>query len=146
MSRIALVAVAALAATLTLASPAAAQKVVFSVPGIMNTSTLATYFSCTAVGTSATVTVEAFQNTGTQTGSATTTIAANNSVMFGTSSSAGLSVDQILGSSPIGKGYAQIVSTSASLICAAYIAEVNGAPPTTMVSLPVLKKTKQKGD
>jgi hypothetical protein len=43
------------------------------------------------------------------------------------------------------QGSARILATSRTIVCTALVAS-DGAPPVSMVSLPVIEKTKQHGD
>ena len=43
-------------------------------------------------------------------------------------------------------GSARILATSRKLACAAYIADLGNAPPTSMTYLTIIKKTTQKGE
>jgi len=46
----------------------------------------------------------------------------------------------------VDQGSARIVSTSSNIVCTAMLVDPNNAPPTSMVSLNVFAKTKQKGN
>ena len=43
-------------------------------------------------------------------------------------------------------GSARVVATSAKLMCNAFLADDDGSPPSFLVELPMVAKTKQKGD
>ncbi len=45
----------------------------------------------------------------------------------------------------IGPGTARILSTSRNLICAAYLIDPTNSPPTSITALPILSRTRQKG-
>ncbi len=131
--------------------PAPFTKHVYSVPGVINTGALATFFSCTNVDSaSATVGVEVFGPAGGASinNAATTAIsvAPGATVIFGTSNALGISVDANLNVGFVSKGSARILATSTKLLCTAFLADPGSAPPISMVSLTIVGKTKQKGD
>ena len=65
--------------------------------------------------------------------------------MFNTGSGAsGLTPDSNLSLGAIATGSARIVAISKSLVCDAFIADKQNAPPTTMMHLTIVAKTKQK--
>lgn len=124
----------------------------YSVPGVISSFGLGTYFSCTNV-TSANIRVgvETFAGPGgpgTNDPSATSLdLGAGATVIFGTTSAAGISISGSLGAGILSKGSARILATeSKGIICTAFIADNGNAPPTSMADLKVVKKTKQKGD
>jgi hypothetical protein len=43
-------------------------------------------------------------------------------------------------------GSARILASSSKIICSAHLISATGTPPTSMTTLPVFKKTKQKGN
>jgi hypothetical protein len=65
-------------------------------------------------------------------------------VIFGTAAAAGISIDSSLGGGGFSKGSARILATSKKLACTAFLADNGNAPPTSMVQLIIIKKTKQK--
>ena len=121
----------------------------YSVPGVMNdfSTTLATFFSCTSTSSSSeTVGVELFGapggaplNDATMTEQ---TVAPGATVTFGTTAVPYASAS--LGNPVMARGSARILSTSKSLICTAFIADSAHSTPTTMTSLTIVAKTKQK--
>lgn len=132
--------------------PAPFTQHLYSVPGVINdgASNLTTLFSCTSTSTSPqTVGVEVFPAAGggPLNNAATTalTVAPGATVTFATLGVPSLYVDQSFGL-PSMKGSARILSTSKSLICSALLADSANFSPTSMSSLTVTKKTKQKGD
>jgi hypothetical protein len=123
-------------------SPSAPQ---FSVPGVINSGNLGTYFTCTSVtDVPQTVTVTVFDEGGAQSGTASLIVGAGTSVRFGTRGAAGLTVDSNLGSGVVNSGAARITSTvSKKLICSAFVADSTVGTPA-INSLVVLSKFKHK--
>jgi hypothetical protein len=112
---------------------AEATGVTYSVPGVIGTSTLATYFFCTSTALAPqNVTFAVQNNTGTTTESDTIQIDPHTTSLFYT-------LDAGFG------GFAQISSTSSSLICAAMVVDSQHNPPNSMTELPVIKGVRQKG-
>ena len=73
-------------------------------------------------------------------------IAAGGSALFG-DGAVGFSTNSSLGFGGIPVGSARILATeSKGIICTAFVADVGNDPPTSMVHLNIVKKTKQKGD
>lgn len=123
-------------------------KYFYSIPGVIKSSTQETVFRCTVVkskNATTIIAVEVFDATGTllsqgniggSTGStlsiATGTIASETNAYFNSLSSF--------------KGSARIISNAKRLLCDAYVTDKNTNPPTSMRSLPVIKKTIQRGD
>jgi hypothetical protein len=70
-------------------------------------------------------------------------VAPGATVLFGTTNAAGFHLDQELFVTTV-KGSARILSTSRSLICTALLADAANEPPTSMTSLTIIAKTKQK--
>ena len=67
-------------------------------------------------------------------------------VLFG-SGAVGLSIDSNLGFGFVSKGSARILATeSKGIVCTAFVADVSNDPPTSMMQLNIVAKTKQKGD
>ena len=78
-------------------------------------------------------------------------MASGGTVLFGTGSALGLSVDTDLGLFLVRKGSARILVTTSSkssqqILCTAFLAVVGTNPPSSMVSLNVIRKTTQEGD
>jgi hypothetical protein len=149
----------AAALTLAVAAPASAAVVLaplFTVPGLINHGTLATYFACTNADTvAATVGVEVFDQGGiqlTNESSNATSLAPHATILFGTQTSLALVIDCELGatcaSAPgdVTKGSAIILTSSKKIVCTAFVADSNGSPPASMTNLTIVRKGKQKGD
>ncbi|MBI3769133.1 MAG: hypothetical protein HY271_11675 [Deltaproteobacteria bacterium] len=118
----------------------------FTVPGVVSVGDLGTFFLCTSTATTnQMVSVQFLDRTGNPGGNGSFDLPPNNTVMFGTRNPAGLLVDVDMASPGIGKGSAQISSTSKKLICSAFIADSTNATLTFGTSLNVLAKQKQKG-
>lgn len=123
----------------------------YSVPGVIRSAGLATFFACTNTTSAAIrVGVEVFGPPGGAAAndpSATSlNVAAGGTVLFG-SGAAGLSVSSDLATGSISKGSARVLATARSgIICSAFIADIGNAPPTSMASLSVVKQTTQAGD
>ena len=120
----------------------------YSVPGVIGISGLGTYFACTSTDTAAMqVGVELFFAPGgapaNDAAATSLSVGPGATVIFGTSAAAGISIDSSLGGG-LSKGSARILATSKKLACTAFIADVGNAPPTSMVYLTIIKKTKQK--
>jgi len=62
-------------------------------------------------------------------------------VMFGTSQAVALAINSELNAGPIARGSARILATSKKLVCTAFLAGTNTAPPTSMVELTIVGKT-----
>ena len=122
----------------------------YSVPGVIAGGGLETYFSCTSTDTATMqVGVELFAAPGgapdNDAAATSLSVAAGATVMFGTGTAAGLSIDSNLGGGGVSKGSARILATSKKLACTAFIADAGNAPPTSMVHLDMISKLKQKG-
>ena len=122
---------------------------VYSVPGGIEGGGLGTYFSCTSTDTATMqVGVELFGSAGgapeNDAAATSLSVAAGATVMFGTQSAVGLSIDSNLGGGG-SKLSARILATSKKLICTAFLADRGNAPPTSMVHLDVISKLKQRG-
>ena len=120
----------------------------YSVPGIIAGGGVGTFFGCTSTDTAAMqVGVELFGPPGgapfNDAVATSLTVAPGATVIFGTGAAAGISISSNLGGG-FSKGSARILSTSKKLACTAFIADVGNAPPTSMVYLTIIKKTKQK--
>ena len=73
-------------------------------------------------------------------------VPASGTRLFG-SPAVGLSVDSSVGIGIVSKGSARILATkSKGIICTAFLADVGNDPPTSMLQLNIVAKTKQKGD
>ena len=125
---------------------------VYSVSGAGGTviTGCATYFSCTSTDTvPMQVGIEVFGRAGGgPANDATATslsVPPGGSVMFGTGSAVAIPIDSSLGTGVV-RGSARILSTSKKLVCTAFLADSGNAPPTSMVYLTIVAKTKQKGD
>jgi hypothetical protein len=124
----------------------------YSVPDVIAGGGLATFFGCTNT-TSANIRVgiEVFDLAG---GAARNDASATSldfypggSWRFGTDAAFGIATQSQLGVIGLAVGSARILATKRSgIICNAFIADVNNAPPTSMVKLTVVKKMTQKGD
>jgi len=124
----------------------------WSVPGVIGIGGLETFFPCTnTTGAPIRVGIEVFGPAGGAAAndpSATSlNVAAGATVLFGTGAAVGLSVSSSLGIGSLSKGSARVLATAKSgIICGAFLADDFNAPPASMTSLMVVKKTKQKGD
>jgi hypothetical protein len=122
---------------------------VYSVPGVIQTLSLGTFFSCTSLEKTATmrVGVEAFAGPGglpvNDAVATSLAIQPGGTVTFGTNTAVGFSVTSDLGIFQT-QGSARILSTSKKLMCTAYRADYANSPPTSMVQLTIIAKTKQK--
>ena len=121
----------------------------YSVPGVIDSGGLATYFSCTSTDTAQVqVCVEVFTSSGFQISndcsstSVSRSVAPGATVLFGTNAAAWVSVDSVVGGST--KGSARIVATSKKLACTAFVADLANTPPTSAWQLTIIAKTKQK--
>ncbi len=130
-------------------SPGSTTQHLYSVPGVVSSGGLGTFFSCTSTDTvSVQVGVEVFAAPGgaaaNEPVATSLPVAPGATVMFGTGAAAGLLVSGSLGAGLIGKGSARILATSKKLACTAFLADVGKAPPTSMAHLTIIAKTKQK--
>jgi len=120
----------------------------YSVPDVVNTATLGTYFSCTSTSSSSMwVSVELFDGTGTVANSANLDefhLGAGASVRFGTGFALGITTGAFLSGSVFSTGSARIVATSKSLICSVFVADRTNNPPAIIYPLTIIAKTKQK--
>jgi len=120
----------------------------YSVPGVISSGGLRTYFSCTSTDTATMqVGVELFGPAGgapaNDAAAASLSVAAGATVIFGTGGAVGISIDSNLGSGG-SRGSARILATSKKLACTVFVADTGNAPPTSMVQLTIIKKTSQK--
>ena len=121
----------------------------YSVPGVISGFGLGTYFACTSTDTTAMQAgVELFGPAGGAPGNdaaaTSLSVGPGATVIFGTSGAVGISIDSSLSGGGFSKGSARILATSKKLACTAFIADAGNAPPTSMVYLTIIKKTKQK--
>jgi hypothetical protein len=133
------------------APPAHAQATpLFTVAGVINSGGLGTFFACTNSDTvAATIGVEVFDGSGASLNNPTATqvsVAAQETVLFGTTGALGLSIDANLSPGIFTKGSAHILSTSKKIACSAFLAHSGNIPPMSMVTLTIAAKGKQKGD
>lgn len=120
----------------------------YSVPGVISGSGLTTFFSCTSTDTATMqVGVESFSSSGgtpiNDPVATSLSVGPGATVTFGCSSAFGLAATS-LSCGLLSKGSARILATSKKLICTAYIADVDNAPPTSAWQLTIIKGTKQK--
>jgi len=121
----------------------------YSVPSVISSGGLGTYFGCTSLDTATMqVCVEVFGGAGgapisNDCSSTSLSVAAGATVIFGTISPAGISISSSLGAG-ISRGSARILATSKKLTCTAFLADVFNAPPASMTYLTIIAKTKQK--
>lgn len=127
---------------------------VYTVPGVIKHLGLETEFICTSYATSTIrIGVEIFDRLGgaplnnVTAGNGAADLAGGETVTIGTGSTAGVHEDRVITlSASVKNGSARIVSTSKKIDCTAFIADQVNSPPTTMMSLKVLSKNKQKGE
>lgn len=122
----------------------------YSVPGVIRATGLATFFSCTSTDTaSMQVGVEVFASAGgapiNDPVATSLSVAPGATVIFG-SVAVGISISSDLGVGSISKGSARVLATSRKLVCTAFVADQSNAPPTSSWQLNILKKKTQKGD
>ena len=123
----------------------------YSVPGVINNGTIATFIACTNGNTtSVTVGVEIYQADGTLLNTASTTaisVGPNATVLFGTTASnpATLAIDANLAPGAVTKGSAHIVTSGTKIFCSAFLADPTGNPPVAMTTLSIIKKASQRG-
>src|SRR5947208_2116445 len=103
----------------------------FSVPGVIASGGLGTYFSCTSTDTATMqVGVELFGGAGgapaNDAAATSLSVAAGATVRFGTGAAAGISIDSSLGAGGF-DGSARILATSKKLVCTAFVADVGNA-------------------
>jgi hypothetical protein len=124
----------------------------YSVPDVIAGGGMETFFGCTNT-TSADIRVgiEVFDFAGgAALNDASTTsldFYPGGSWRFGTNGAFGIATQSQLGVPVVSVGSARILATKRSgIICNAFLADSVNFPPTSMVELKVVKKTKQKGD
>ena len=120
----------------------------YSVPGVIASGFLGTFFSCTSTDTATMqVGVELFGPPGgapfNDAVATSLSVAPGATVIFGTSSAVGISISSSLGGS-FSKGSARILATSKKLACTAFVADRVDDPPQTSWQLTIIKKTTQK--
>jgi hypothetical protein len=121
----------------------------FTVPGILGSANLQTFFGCTSLEKSETVRigVELFSDAGggplNDAAATALNVVSGGTVYFGTGATGGITIDSNLGASP-GRGSARILTTSKKVACTAFVAERFNSPPTSMMSLTIIGKTTQK--
>jgi len=120
----------------------------YSVPFVTRGGGLETVFACTSTDTvPIQVGVEVFGAPGgapfNDAAATSLTLNPGANVRFGTSSTASISINSSVGGSPSG-GSARILATSKKLVCTAFLVDGGNAPPTSMVYLTIIAKTKQK--
>jgi hypothetical protein len=130
--------------------PAPFTQHVFTVPGVMATTTLATMFHCTNLDAQAvTIGVELFGDAGggpyNDAAATSASVAIGATVLFGTSPLVGaIPGDLDLGGGGMGRGSARILATSKKIACTAAVLDPVNAPPTSGWHLTIIAKTKQK--
>ncbi|MEO6027666.1 MAG: hypothetical protein ABIR79_12435 [Candidatus Binatia bacterium] len=126
----------------------------FTVPGVVTAGGLGTFFSCTNRSSSpATISVELYVEDGgaacNDASAVAVTAAPGATVMFATQNTADSSFfSSVPLSTPpayLALGSASILSTSKSVVCNAFIADVYNSPPLSMATLKAIGK-KQVGD
>lgn len=121
----------------------------YSVPGVINNNGLATHFSCTSTASAPIVVgIEVFSPLGgppnNNAFATALTLNPGVTVTFATGVGATISVNANLAAGIISKGSARILSTSKSLVCTAFVADIGNNPPATSWQLTIIAKTKQK--
>ena len=120
----------------------------YSVPGVIRSGSLGTFFSCTSTETATMqVGVEVFGPAGgapaNDAVATSLSVAPGATVTFG-SSAVEISISSDLGMPSMSKGSARILSTSKKLVCTAFVADRFNSPPQTSWQLTIIKKTTQK--
>ena len=120
----------------------------YSVPGVIASGGLDTFFSCTSTDMATMkVGVELFGGPGgapiNDAAATSLSVAPGATVIFGTGAAVGISINSNLGGG-FSKGSARILATSKKLACTAFVADQGNAPPTSMVQLTIIAKTTQK--
>ena len=121
----------------------------YSVPGVIGSSSLQTFFSCTSTDTAPMqVGVEIFPGTGGAPGNdaaaTSLNIPAGATRIFGTSSAVGIVIHSNVGGTGSFSGSARILATSKKLACTAFVADNGNDPPTSAWQLTIIAKLKQK--
>lgn len=120
----------------------------YSVPNIIASSGLETFFGCTSTDTATMqVGVELFAGPGgapaNDVAATSLSVAPGATVTFGTGAAVGISISSDLGGF-FSKGSARVLATSKKLVCTAWVADAGNAPPTSSWQLTVIAKLKQK--
>jgi len=127
---------------------------VFTVPGVMTASGLGTFFSCTNLSSApATISVELYVEDGgnacNDASAVSVTAAPGATVLYSTQNTSDSSYPTSLPlSTPpqyLALGSASILSTTKSVACSAFVADVYNSPPMSTYALTMVKKA-QKGD
>jgi hypothetical protein len=145
---------AALVLALALGSTAHAQlfglRHVWTVPGVMNTAYgLSTFIACTNSTTSNQIIGAEFYDgcCGNLTGSGSLSVAPDGTIILGPTNAIGIFVDVLINTGIMEKGHAKVkASTARGVLCSAFLADSMNDIPTGMVSLSVVKPSRQKGD
>ena len=125
---------------------AAGPYALYTVPGVINEGNLGTYFPWTSTDTAPqTVSLELFNLSAVSVGNANYALGPKNSIVFGTRIANGFTANFITSGTPA-SGSAEISSTSKKLICGAFVADAVNSTPTSMTSMTIVSKHKQKGD
>jgi hypothetical protein len=120
----------------------------YSVPGVVGSGGVGTFFSCTSTDTATMqVGVELFGGAGgapvNDPVATSLSVAPGATVIFGTSSAAWIGVNSSLGFGT-SRGSARILATSRKLACTAFAADIGNAPPTSSWQLTIIARLKQK--
>lgn len=128
----------------------------WSVPGVINSQGLGTFFACTnTLGSTVTVGVEVFGPAGgaaLNDASATSlAVAPGATVLFATSPPVGFTIDSNLSAGLVFKGSARVLATTSSkasqqILCTAFVADASFSPPTSMTGLNVIRRNTQQGE
>jgi len=121
----------------------------YSVPGVIETGGLGTFFSCTSTDTATIqVGVELFFSFGgapaNDAAATSLSVAPGATVIFGTGGAVGISISSSLGGGFMSKGSARVLATSKKLACTTFLADKGNDPPTSMAQLTIIAKVKQK--
>ena len=125
---------------------------VFSVPGVVNANGFGTLFTCSSASSSdTTLGVEVFGPAGgaslNDADATSLVVPPSGTVRFATTPTAQSIVDGHLVVPTVLRGSARVLATtSKGLLCSAFLADAASVPTTSMVSLPVVRKTTQQGD
>src|SRR2546425_264056 len=130
--------------------PGATTFHLYSVPAVIRSAGLGTFFACTSTDTATMqVGVEAFGTGGgapaNDAVATSLSVAPGAMVIFGTGPAAGISIDSSIGFGA-SRGSARILATSKKLACAVFMADTGNAPPTSMAQLTIIAKLKQKAE
>jgi hypothetical protein len=123
---------------------------VYSVPSVVASTGLGTFFGCTSTDAATMqVGVELFGGPGgapfNDAVATSLSVAPGATVIFGTGAAVGISISSNVGGF-FSKGSARILATSRKVVCTAWVADTGNAPPTSSWQLNIVAKTKQKGD